>query len=245
MRRFPLKSLFGFVVLLALAVFLWRPVRQALAVAEVQRCAGHGAKVAFESRDFTGAKGTLPSRLPASVDSALKQMLTKHFKISSAEMRVLEQRFFSLFSDSIEVISVENPESDALGAALVRFPQLRSVVIAEWKRGMRADWSKLCAGLRQCRRLEQVAFSSPNLTDSGIAPLAGHPTLQVVIVGGHLTPACIETFKSMPSLRELTFNSVGHHLLDAERVAIKVALPSVNVKFSGYADFLSPMSDRK
>jgi hypothetical protein len=244
MRRYAYMSLFCFVVLLALAVLLWRPVRQALAVAEVQRCAGPGARVSFHSRDFTGAKGTLPSRLPASVDSAFKEVLTKHLKISPGKMAVYEQRFFSLFSDSIESITLGLPESDALGAALERFPQLRSVRIAEGRPAIRGDWAKLCAGLRQCRRLEEVHLSGPNLTDSAIAPLAGHPTLQSVDLGGHLTPASIETFRSMPALTELTFFSVGHHLLEAERIAIKVALPSVKVQFVGYPDVLAPFNDR-
>jgi hypothetical protein len=150
------------------------------------------------------------------------------------------ERFYGMFRNPIDFIGIYYPEhfrANELGAALARFPHLRKFEIVENEQlgPTEADWTSLCVHLRALPKLEEIELGGYNLTDAALAPLAGHPGLQrIMITFGDITPACTGTFTRIPHLRVI---SLGTRYGDAmffkqgERDAITQALPGVKLEF--------------
>jgi hypothetical protein len=120
-----------------------------------------------------------------------------------------------------------------------RFPDLRIIGfyggnIAETE----ADATKLCADLRAYPSLEEIYLVAEPITDAALAPLAGHPRLKLLYVDVDsetdirpppLTARSIDTFASMPALRELTIRSREYPDRVADLEKLKARLPQVRV----------------
>ena len=108
----------------------------------------------------------------------------------------------------VEVVSISKAYvlHGEVGDVLTRFPKLRGFNIVMDRSAVPSEdeWTRLCHGLRSCRRLQALNIvNGEGLTDAAFAPLAGHPTLDNVTVIYHrLTPAFLAT---VPHLKRLVF----------------------------------------
>lgn len=230
--------IFAFVCLL-----LWPPIHQVIAVAAVQNSVDYGWVITFGS-------GTVPAGLPVSVDSAVEDLIgrmfaqTAHYTGAYPESTlrrdiIYHERFRAFFRGPIRGICIDSPGGfrGDLGAALARFPDLRGVYIADLGQSQpsEADWKLLFTRLRALPDLEEVALRGNMITDAALAPLSGHPGIKYLTLNyGNLTDKSIQTFASMPNLRELEFEGVPNGDIEwpgpESEKAIIAALPNVKVE---------------
>lgn len=190
------------VVLLALAVLLWNPMKRALDTAALQKvlpCNELNIRYATEPKmpwlqhqgwrliDFIYGHNPNGGATPAN--------------------KIMTARYASMFGGRVWSIWV----SDLRGvgrdvkSALARFPDTKYVHVTTISRApSEADWAYLCAGLRELPELEILDLSVHGLTAHAITPLAGHPALMSVSLDlVKFDTECLETLASMPRLTEV------------------------------------------
>ncbi|WP_050028041.1 hypothetical protein [Verrucomicrobium sp. BvORR034] len=89
-----------------------------------------------------------------------------------------------------------------------------------------ADATQVCEALRDLPRLRKIDLAGVQFTDSSIAPLAGHPTVNTLCLpASHITRASIPTLASMPLLGNLLIQTgTGNITPTEETLAIRAAL---------------------
>ncbi len=189
-----------------------------------------------------------PATLPRNIDAAAWEWLSRRYAATAGydgtqppktrnRADVYHERFHCFFRGPIRSINIGYPEQfrgDALGAALARFPRLRSFSIDEDKTPIaESEWAQLCRRLRALPQLEELYLHGPTLTETALAPLAGHPHLSTITIEeGRFTPACSRLFATMPQLKTLSLFPTydGDTWLTAEEAAaLRTALPGVKV----------------
>ena len=117
-------------------------------------------------------------------------------------------------------------------ATFATMTKLHHLDFENYVTGTEADWIQVCAAVRKMTHLDSVTLGGEALTDTALAQLAGHPTLDRIIILGHkLTPACTSTFATLPRLRDLMLSTRVPPITDEERKAITTALPAVKIDF--------------
>ena len=243
-------------VIAILILLLWPPIHQVIAVAAVQNSLERGWEINFGSQP-------VPPGLPAFVDSQVDDLLYQMFAnppgirktqpISTLNRDLIyQERFRAFFRSPIREIDIADPEGfrGDLGAALARFPGLRRFTIFDNEQTgpTEADWKLLCTRLRALPDLEEVALAGPMITDAALAPLSGHPKItKVEIDYARLTPKSIETFASMPSLRELHIGDIINSEIEwptpETLEKFKAALPNVKLTLPENPPDLEPTPD--
>ncbi|HEX8296809.1 MAG TPA: hypothetical protein VF593_10940 [Chthoniobacteraceae bacterium] len=205
--------------------------QRVIAVARVQNSVSRGWEIKFESQGR-------PAALPTWADDATGSFFDwafGHTKGTSNLQIIHRERFQALFRGPITEIGIYEPhelKADALAFALRQFPSLRRLAIETGiSTPIAADWKVLSASLRALPRLEELTLWSGDITDTDLAPLAGHPNLRSVVVeGGPLTSACAQTFATFPRLSKLTISAIIYEngwLTAAERTRFAELLPGV------------------
>jgi len=227
----------GAFLLLMATLFAWVEVQRWYDVAAVQDVVERNWEITF------GAEQR-PALLPESIDTAIYKYLVGKYDHESGEGPrhtelqgyILHERFCALFRRPIQNIEIHYPEGvrGDVGAALQRFPGLRSVTLEEFNDMPEANFKVLCAKLRRLSDLEELTLLGVPMTDAALAEFAGHPRLRSMTTsGGHFTAECAKTFASLPSLRRLelvTYDADGHVGLPPEiDNAIRAALPNVSL----------------
>lgn len=227
---------------------VWFVVRRTGDIAAVQDSLDRAWEISFWGG---GEQDRRPRMLPEGVDRFVDSTLQDIFWDTSGygpppaytrnRAEIHHDRFQALFRKPIDEIHIYYPESlrGDLPAALARFPRLRRFTLYENEPlyPTKVEWTRLCTALRSFPNLEEIELGGAWITDSAIAPLAGHPRLRVVeISGGRLTAKCTETFASMPNLTKLHIEEQmwGGNTWPsaAEQEAMRVALPKVTLKLS-------------
>jgi hypothetical protein len=154
--------------------------QRVIAVARVQNSVSRGWEIKFESQGR-------PAALPAWADDATGSFFDwafGHTKGTSNLQIIHRERFQALFRGPITEIGIYEPhefKADALAFALRQFPSLRRLAIETGiSTPIAADWKVLSASLRALPRLEELTLWSGDITDTDLAPLAGHPNLRSV-----------------------------------------------------------------
>jgi hypothetical protein len=229
-----------------LLVLLFLSIQRIMDVAAVQNSVRRDFEIGFGQSD-----SIRPPVLPKLLDDAAESILTRLFKDrlsynrdwpphSTVRQIIYQERFRALFRGPIRELHVYYCEAFTgdLGAALSRFPNLRSVTVFENEPDVptEADMALLCKRLRTFPHLEELELGGSWVTDAAIAPLAGHPKLKSVTISyGRLTAGCVKTFSSIPHLTEL---HIGEQIYDGaawlspeDQRAMSAALPGVTIEF--------------
>lgn len=231
-----------------LALLIWPAGRRISNIKAVQNAIDRDWEISF---DQMGLPFGRPARLPSFLDSRAKAWFdwryastggydgTQPVKTRNRDV-VYYERFRALFRGPIEVIDIGYPEGfrgDDLGLALARFPKLRRFCVFENEDTgpSESEWALLCRRLRALPQLEELELAGCWLSDSAIAPLAGHPRLRVVtILEGRLSPGCTKTFAAIPNLSRLHIEGQRYEgdtwLTPAEEKMMRAALPAVTVE---------------
>jgi hypothetical protein len=222
-----------------LALLGWSMIQRTLDVAAVQECLNRDWETTFGPDTGSG----LPGALPASLDSRVQNWLNHRYGgnprgldlgrgLQHAEYRdiVYHERFRALFRGTIREIQIMDPEGfrGDLGAALLRFPGLRSVTVHDYydlKAPREAEWKLLFTRLRSLPNLEELNLGGRGISDAAVTPLAGHPTLRAIRVRySELTPESAKIFRTLPRLSTLRLNTVLQ-LTPEEEAGWSAAIP--------------------
>jgi hypothetical protein len=205
----------GLIALAALAVLLWQPVRQAMALATL-RSVTHGRVDAECS--------IAPSPVRAWVDSCARQLCSLldrggRYRFHNAYGRHQANVLGDI--DNLCFFGAERFPPEAC-EALKRFPHLRSLAITSFSGGGgqpgEAELAHLCAVTREFPDLEQLVLSCENTTDRVLAPLQYHAALRQLFMDSHgLTPRCIETLEKLPQLEVLSMSMAGWSEADVKK----------------------------
>ncbi|WP_170156950.1 hypothetical protein [Roseimicrobium gellanilyticum] len=184
------------VILLCWSLAAWRYYR----IAAVQDALSRDYEISFgEPRPFG---------MPEALDSAVQRYLVgkrETWKRYNPEI-VYGERVRGIFRGSIREMGIYYHEGfrNDLGAALLRFPELKKLEIFE-NSSHKGDYKLLCESLRRLRNLEELELGGPQINDDAIASLAGHSKLKKLNISysEFLTPDVLRTLKSLPNLDTL------------------------------------------
>ncbi|QIF02659.1 hypothetical protein [Roseimicrobium sp. ORNL1] len=195
-RRWPSFAALA-VILLCGAVAAWRYHR----VAAVQDTLRRDYEIAF-------GDGQRPFLMPEILDEALQKYLAGKsgtWKRYNSDI-IYGERIRAILRGDIPEIHIYYHEGfrNELGAALLRFPELKKLTLHE-NSPHSGDYKLLCESIRRLPKLEELELGGDQLSDDAIASLAGHPKLKKLNVSrsGFLTPDVLRTLKSLPKLNEL------------------------------------------
>ena len=243
------KTRLCLLVLAAIGLLLFRPIKKVLAVAAVQNAVQCDWEVEFV--DASGIPNRKPAMLPQWIDLIAEDLFSLMCVVPSDKIATQSpntfnfpsvhlERFRAPFHDSIQEIRIRSFEafSGDLGSEFARFPDLRRVIVEEPGGYLptESEWTHLCARLRELPHLEEIELGGMWVTDAAIAPLAGHPNLRSIYIKyGRLTDGCTKTFASIPHLSKLKIgfqsDEEGETLSRQIKAAIRAALPAVEVEF--------------
>jgi hypothetical protein len=185
------------VILLCGAVAAWRYYR----VAAVQDALSRDYEIAF-------GDGKRPFLMPEVLDDALQKYLAGKsgtWKRYNPDI-IYGERIRAILRGDITEIRIYYHEGfrNELGAALLRFPELKKLTISENSPHM-GDYKLLCESIRKLPKLEELELRGDRIGDDDIASLAGHPKLKRLNLSGSdfLTPDVLRTLKSLPKLNAL------------------------------------------
>lgn len=229
-KRSRLLVFATFVVLLLCCVPLgWRYYR----VAAVQNALNRDYEIIFGSAER-------PAAMPKVLDDNLQKFL-KDKRGTWNRMNpdiIYGERVRAMFRGNVTEIQIYYHEGirGDLGAALLRFPDLKKLTVFETDSHL-ADYKLLCQRIRQLPDLEEIELGGSQLTSDDIAPLAGHPKLRELIIsnGGLLTTDVLDTLKDLPALKVLRVEGIygfgeKEWASPALLARFRAALPGVAVK---------------
>jgi hypothetical protein len=209
----------------AMALFVWRPIQRAWALAELQNSIHGVVKTDAKPHDR-------PARLPKVVDDWAHDVIVR-FASGPPRSDLYHQRFRALFADPTREIQMQGIafRGDP-GAVLACFPGLETlkVYLPADHEPTEAELTLFFRGLRRARGLKVLVIAGARITDASLAPLAGHPRLErLVISRGHYTPEVSKhTFSSLPSLKLLCL--VSRRLNSKDIALLQAALPFVKIQ---------------
>lgn len=206
---------------LAIGVFAWGAYERFKAVARIEAVVS--GEVSLGSNHWID----VPRSIDRNITKALAYLAPRkrwpgHF----------ERAWPYLVGSDTLVIYVESLRGD-LTQALAPFKDLRRMrITGSDDRVTSADWQRICAAVRAVPKLEAVVLQGPAIVDDSVAPLSGHPSIEIVKIDhGRITLKSIPTFSSMPSLKELAIEELLRFTPE-ERKAYKEGLPHVIVFFN-------------
>lgn len=212
-------------------------------IAAVQNALERDWEISFDAGDRPKA---LPTTLDIAADDIIRRLLGPEpdplflaQKPNRAD--VWHERFRGLFRGRITEMEIYYPGRlrDDLGAALRRFPALRRLKIQEADFSA-SDWSYVFAGLHHLPHLEKLEIGGHALRDSTIERLANQRSIRkITITTGRLGTESVETFRRLPNLNELSFDSdtiddghaSGERPFPEIQKIIRDALPKAKVEF--------------
>lgn len=227
MRRHRIKPAIALVVLIGIGALVWHPILQASAVAAVTKGVPEGYPPYFD--------GGAPSAFMTWVDSAILEIVNRCPRAVSTRGKEMNDKFRAFFRPPINYVVITLPFKGDPGAVLSRFSHLHKLIVLEANRGAsEEEWRRLGAGLHSCRRLHEIQFFSPTLSDAAIAPLSGQGSIRTVIINlGHLTPDCACTFAALPQLATLSISEQVRNKVDTlspkDLSTMSAALPKVTL----------------
>jgi hypothetical protein len=180
-------------ILSCLSLAAWRYYR----VAAIQNALSRDYEIIFD-------KSERPFGMPQTLDDALQKYLVDKrgtWKRYNPDI-VYGERVRAVFRGSINEIHIYYHEGfrNELGAALLRFPELKKLTISESSPHL-GDYKLLCESIRRLPKLEELELAGPHINDDAIALLRGHPKLKkFTILKGQLTPDILSTLRSLPKL---------------------------------------------
>jgi hypothetical protein len=185
------------VILLCWSLMAWRYYR----VAAVQDALSRDYEIVFD-------KSQRPFGMPQVLDDAVQRYLAG--KKGTWERYnpdiVYGERVRAIFRGSIKEIHIYYHEGfrNELGAALLRFPELKKLTISETD-PHKGDYKLLCESIRRLPNLEDLELGGAQLNDDAIVSLASHPKLKKLNISYSvfLTPDVLHTLKSLPKLGTL------------------------------------------
>ena len=184
------KTWFWLFAIAAAALFLWSCIERVTSVAAVQNSLERAWEIDFNA-------GGCPASLPTVIDDKVYDFLFDRFPDKNGELLnrdiIWHERFRALFRGPIRDIKIYEPDAfrGDLGVALARFPELQRVSVdgsVGENYPTEANWTLLCTRLRSMTQLKEVELGGTWVTDAAIAPLAGHPSLRIILINnGQLT----------------------------------------------------------
>jgi hypothetical protein len=216
------------VLLLICVPFGWRYYR----VAAVQDALVRDYEITFGS-------GERPSAMPKVLDENLEKFLVGKRGIWNRVNPdiIYGERVRAMFRGNITEIHIYYHEGfrGDLGAALLRFPELKKLTVSETDSHL-ADYKLLCLRIRELPELEEMELGGAHITSDALLPLAGHPKLRKLNISYSvlLTTDVLETLEELPALKILEVGKIhGPDEKEWESPALlarfREALPGVTV----------------
>ncbi|RBP46212.1 hypothetical protein DES53_102598 [Roseimicrobium gellanilyticum] len=195
--------------LLVLALSCVPPGWNYYRVAAVQNALQRNWEIRFE-------KDGKPDAMPKFLDDKVQELLghTENRWGEQIPCVVFRERVRAMFRGRIDEIHIYYPEDirGDLGAALLKFGELRKLVVFENEEHLPAEasYKLLCQRLRSSKNLEELELGGGQITSDALAPLAGHPKLRRLNISGsyRLTVDVLETFKTLPALATLEIEDI-------------------------------------
>jgi hypothetical protein len=237
--RFRTKLVIGLVVLTAILLLVWRPVRQNWNFATLQE-------------QVAGWVVGRNANAPKWVEPVAAQAQVLAFRVlGKGDLRAyrVQWQVGMLLGGQFDAVRIEASQIPGdPGAVLKQFPELKILSFEFRETVGETEVMQVCRRLREIPQLTHLELWGRAVTDASIAPLAGHPGIKGIYfqpfglyteVGlsgttqesdvPRITKTSIATFGSMPSLNELALPVPTMGMPHDDLKPLTDALPSVRV----------------